>query len=226
MSRIVFDIETAGQDFESLDPETREYLLKWTETEDDVVKVKESLSFFPQTGEIVAIGMLNPDTSRGAVYFQCPDHSVSAFENNGIAFEPATEKGILEHFWATVNKYSQIITFNGRGFDCPYILVRTAVHQIRPTRELMPNRYNSEHLDLFDRLSFFGASKKKFNLDTWCRTFKIKSPKSEGITGYQIKELFDSGQYKDIATYCAGDLFATRDLLFVWERHIKFPPEE
>jgi len=223
MSRILFDIETIGKDFESLDPEIKDYLLKWSETEDDILKVKDSLSFYPQTGEIVAIGMLNPDTSKGAVYFQCPD-PVPSFENNGLLYKPGTEKEILEQFWNTVNKYDKFITFNGRTFDCPFILIRTAVHQLKPSRDLMPNRYQDTHIDLFDRLTFFGASKRRFNLDIWCRTLGIKSPKSDGITGNDIKSLFDKGLYKDIAQYCAGDLRATRELLFLWERHIKYPP--
>ncbi len=222
MSRIIFDIETAGQDFESLEPEIQDYLLKWTETEEDVISVKESLSFYPHTGEIIAIGLLNPDTKKGAVYFQCGDEHVPEVEEDGIIFKSGSEKDILVDFWQTIDKYKQFVTFNGRAFDCPFLLVRSAVHEVAPTRDLMPNRYYDEHLDLFDRLSFFGAFRKKFNLDIWCRTLGIKSPKSEGITGYDVKELFKAGRYDEIARYCAGDLWATRELLLKWERYIRF----
>lgn len=34
MPRIIFDIETVGKDFESLDKATQEYLLRYAETED------------------------------------------------------------------------------------------------------------------------------------------------------------------------------------------------
>ncbi len=224
MSRIIFDIETAGKDFDNLDPEVQDYLLKWAETEADIYNIKDSLSFYPQTGEIVAIGMLNPETEKGAVYYQCRDDNVSQFEEKGIVYKPGSERDILEEFWNAVSKYDQFITFNGRAFDCPFILVRTAVHNLKPTRELIPNRYIDKHIDLFDRLTFFGVSRRRFNLDIWCRTFGIKSPKSEGITGYDVKDLFKNGHYEEIARYCAGDLWATRDLLFKWERHIKYPP--
>ena len=50
MSRIIFDIETSGKDFDSLEKSTQEYLLRWAETEDDIKDVKESLSFYPLTG--------------------------------------------------------------------------------------------------------------------------------------------------------------------------------
>lgn len=223
MSRIIVDIETVGQDFESLEQGTRDYLLKWAETEGDIQGVKESLSFYPLTGEIVAIGMLNPDTMKGAVYYQTTGDALLPFEENGITFQPGSEKDIIRRFWEVVRGYDQIITFNGRAFDCPFILIRSAVHKIKPTKDLMPNRYNGSHIDLLDQLTFYGASRRKFSLDMWCRTFGIKSPKSDGITGYDIKDLFLSGRHLDIAKYCFGDLKATKELLDCWESYIKFP---
>jgi DNA polymerase elongation subunit (family B) len=221
MSRIIFDIETVGMDFEALDFSTQQYLLRWAETEEEEEKVKESLSFYPLTGEIVAIGMLNPDSRKGAVYFQTHGDMLLPFEEDSIRFECGTEAEILEKFWNAVKTYDQIITFNGRGFDCPFIMIRSAVAKIKPTRDLMPNRYNGSHIDLLDQLTFYGAAKRRFSLDMWCKTFNIKSPKAEGITGYDIKDLFKGGRYLDIARYCAGDLKATMELLHVWENYIK-----
>lgn len=226
MSRIIFDIETVGRDFESLDKASQDYLLRWAETEDEIREVKESLSFYPLTGEIVAIGMLNPETMKGAVYFQAPDNPLLPFEEDGIHFHSGTEKEVILKFWDVIKGYDQIITFNGRAFDCPFIMIRSAVHKIKPSRDLMPNRYNGSHLDLLDQLTFYGASRRRFSLDMWCRTFGIKSPKSEGITGYEVKDLYMSGRYVDIAKYCFGDLRATKELLAYWENYIKFPFEK
>lgn len=226
MSRIILDIETVGKDFESLDREAQDYLLRWADTEDEIREVKESLSFFPLTGEIVAIGMLNPDTMRGAVYFQTPNDPLLPFEEDGITFHSGTEKEIVQKFWEVIKSYDYIITFNGRSFDCPFIMIRSAVHKIKPSRDLMPNRYNGSHIDLLDQLTFFGASRRRFSLDMWCRTFGIKSPKSEGITGYDVKDLFLSGRYADIARYCFGDLKATKELLHYWENYIKVAKDQ
>ncbi|MGE5299387.1 MAG: ribonuclease H-like domain-containing protein [Acidobacteriota bacterium] len=222
MSRVIFDIETVGKDFDSLEQPVQDYLLRWAESDEEKKEVEESLSFYPLTGEIVAIGMLNPDTAKGAVYFQNKSDPLLPFEEDGIRYESGTEEDILVKFWDTVKSYDHFVTFNGRSFDCPFIMVRSAVHQIKPKRDLMPNRYGDAHIDLFDQLTFFGASRRKFSLDMWCRTFGIKSPKEDGITGYQVKELFQSGKHIEIARYCAGDLRATRQLLAVWENYLKF----
>ncbi len=222
MSRVIFDIETAGRDFDALDRDTQDYLLKWAETEEDIKGVKESLSFYPVTAEIIAIGMLNPDTMRGAVYFQAPEGSVSGSVDDNITYKPGSEKEIIEAFWEKIKSYDKFVTFNGRSFDCPFIMIRSAVHSIKPTKELMPNRYNGAHIDLLDQLTFYGAARRRFSLDMWCKTFGIKSPKSEGITGYDVKDLFASGKYLEIAKYCSGDLRATRELLIRWENYIRF----
>jgi len=222
MSRIIFDIETVGKDFEALEGPVQEYMLRWAESEDDRKEVKESLSFYPLTGEVVTIGMLNPDTNKGVVYFQNNSDPQLPFEEEGLRYESGTEEEILRKFWDTIKTYDQFVTFNGRGFDCPFIMVRSAVHKIKPKRELMPNRYGDTHIDLFDQLTFFGASRRKFSLDMWCRAFGIKSPKAGGITGYEVKDLYRAGRHTDIARYCAGDLRATSELLSVWEKYIRF----
>lgn len=224
MSRVILDIETAGDDFDSLDSSVQDYLLRWAETPEEIEKVKESLSFYPHTAQIIALGMMNPDTNKGRVYFQSPAQKIETFEEDGIVFQSASESEILTEFWNTIRSYDKFITFNGRGFDCPFIIIRSAVNRIKPSRELLPNRYSDLHIDLLDQLTFYGASKRRFSLDMWCRTFNIKSPKSDGITGYDVKGLFTSGRYTDIARYCAGDLRATRELLLVWENYIKFQP--
>jgi len=223
MSKIVFDIETVGKDFETLEEPVQEYMLRWAGSEDEKKEVKESLSFYPLTGEIVTIGMFDPDKSKGVVYFQNNNAPVLPFEEGRIRYEAGAEDEIIRKFWDVIKNYSQFITFNGRGFDCPFIIIRSAVHSIKPLRDLMPNRYGDIHIDLLDQLTFYGASRRKFSLDMWCRTFNIKSPKADGITGHEVKELYKAGRHIDIAKYCAGDIRATAELLSIWESYIKAP---
>ncbi len=222
MSRVIFDIETAGKDFDSLDPAVQEYLLRWAESDDEKTEVKEGLSLYPLTAEVITIGMLNPDTGKGVVYFQNNSDPVLPFEEEGLTYESGTEKEIISKFWEKIRAYDQFVTFNGRGFDCPFILVRSAVHRLKPSRELMPNRYGDAHIDLFDQLTFFGASRRKFSLDMWCRAFGIKSPKAGGISGQDVKDLYRTGKHLEIARYCAGDIRATAELMSVWEKHMRF----
>ena len=221
--KIVIDIETVGKDFESFDNMSKEYLLKYAETEEEIKEAKDALAFSPLTGEIVALGMLNPDTNKGAVFFQSPENPPEPFEEKGIQFVSDTEEGILRRFWEAVKHYDQIITFNGRGVDAPFIMLRSAIFKISPTKDLMPSRCSSaSHIDLLDQLTFFGSVRRKFSLHMWCKAFGIESPKEKGITGLEIKSLFREGRYIEIAKYCAGDLYATKELFTYWDKFVKF----
>ncbi len=219
MKRIIFDIETIGKEFDSLDDSLKDYLLRWAETTEEEERVKERLGLSPVTGEIVAIALLEISTMKGKVFFQSPEMLSLPFEEEGILYEAGTEKDIIERFWQNVQDAEQIVTFNGRTFDCPFILVRSAYYKLRPTIDLLPGRYNGFHIDLLDHLTFFGAT-RKYSLDVWCRFFGIRSPK-EDMSGSDVGELFRKGKYLDIARYCIRDVFATKQLFEYWENYIK-----
>jgi DNA polymerase elongation subunit (family B) len=222
MTRVVLDIETLGQPFESFDKVQQEYLLKFAATEEERADAIQKLSLYPMTAQIIAIGLLNPDTERGKVLFQSdqPVNSVSA--DGKIQFLSGSESEILQHFWEDIPKYSQFVTFNGRGFDCPFLMLRSAILKIRPTRNLMPYRYDSSaHCDLLEQLTFYGAS-RKFSLDFICKSFGIESPKSHGVTGLDLGRLSAEGKFMEIAEYCLGDVKATAELFRRWDGFLKF----
>jgi len=226
--KLVFDIETIGIDFESLDKISQEYLLQYAESEEEEEETKERLGFYPLTGEVVAIGILNPDTNRGAVYLRKTNNQQPITNNieNGILLETGTEKEILEKFWETIKPYNYFISFNGRVFDAPFLMIRSAILGIKPSKNLLSNRYlNSQkydavHVDLLDQLTFYGITRKKFNLHFWTKAFGIKSPKEEGITGDDVSRLYKEGKILEIAKYNLGDLKATKELYEKWNNYL------
>jgi len=236
VKKLIFDIETIGEDFDILDEVTQDVLTRWIQKESADEKeykialeeLKNGLGFSPLTGEIVAIGTLDFETNKGGVYFQCPGKENEETEKEGIKIQSMTEKEMLEKFWNLVNYYQEFITFNGRGFDVPFLMIRSAIHGIRPSRDLMSNRYlnyqkfDTKHIDLLDQLSFYGSVRRKGNLHLWSRAFGIKSPKSEGITGDDVGRLFKEKKFREIAEYNIGDLKATRSLYEYWEKYLRF----
>ena len=91
----------------------------------------------------------------------------------------------------------------------------------------MSNRYLSSqrgprHIDLQDQFMFYGAMRRKGGLHLWCRTFGIKSPKAEGISGDDVQGLFKQGDVEAIAKYNAGDLVATKQLFEYWNTYLRF----
>jgi len=113
-----------------------------------------------------------------------------------------------------------VVTFNGRNFDVPFLMIRSAFNKIKPTKNLITNRFDSSvHIDLLDQLTFYGLI-RKFNLDFYCHSFGIESPKSKGISGMDVKVLYEAGRIKDIAIYCGEDIYATFQLYKIWDEYI------
>ena len=222
MARVVVDIETLGYPFESFDEVRQDYLLKFAETDAEREEAIQKLSLYPTTAQVIAIGMLNPDSNRSKVLFQSDSPGETLSEDEQVQFVSCPESEILAHFWNDITKYDQFITFNGRGFDCPFLMLRSTILGVKPSRNLMPYRYESSpHCDLLDQLTFYGAT-RKFSLDFYCKSFGIESPKSHGITGLDLGRLFEEKRFKEIAEYCLGDVRATAELFRRWEQNLKF----
>lgn len=236
MSQIIFDIETIGENFDDLDKTSQHMLTRWIErtakNEEEykahLKDVREGLGFSPLTGQIVAIGVLDGQTEKGAVYFDIQKESIKEFEENNIKFKPSTEVQMLEKFWEIAGKYNEFVTFNGKKFDVPFIMIRSAINRIKPTKHLLSNRYltsqrfDAKHVDLFDELSFYGNMQMKGNnLHMWTRAFGIESPKSKGVDGDDVAMLFKEKKYLDIARYNSLDLIATKKLYDIWNKYLR-----
>jgi DNA polymerase elongation subunit (family B) len=237
LNKLVIDIETIGEDFDQLDKETKENLTRWIKKESDnegeyklaLQDIKNGLSFSPLTGEIVAIGLLDYYKNEGGVYYQAPGQKNEEVKEDGISFKQMTEEEMLRKFWELAARYEVFITFNGRGFDIPFLMVRSAIKGVRPTKDLMQARYpwqqrnnGAVHVDLQDVLSFYGATRRKGSLHLWSRAFGIPSPKSGGISGEDVGPLFKKKKFLEIAKYNVGDIRATRELYAKWEQYLSF----
>lgn len=213
MPKCVIDIETTGVPFENLDEATQEYLTRYTKSEEEAAAAKELTALWPVTGEVVVIGMLNPDTNRGQVLFRDEGKRTPTWEEDGVVYESfADEKTLLEKFWEDIRAYQQVISFNGRGFDAPFLILRSAIRGVVITKNLMPPRFQSgEHLDLLEQLTFFSAT-RRFNLDLYCKAFGINTPKDGGMEGKDVAAAFAAGRFVEIAQYNARDIVATAEL--------------
>jgi hypothetical protein len=220
MSSVIFDIETLALPFESFDEVQQEYLMKFADTDEKREAEMQKLNLTPLTAQIIAIAMVNPETMGGKVFFQSNTKEQYSSDDNKVEFISGDEKDILTNFWNTILHYKRYITFNGRTFDNPFVMLRSALNDVKPTRNIMPYRYDaSEHCDLLDQLTFYGAM-RKFNLDFYCKAFGIKSPKSEGITGLDLGPLYREGKFRQIAEYCLGDVIATAQLFNRWNEFL------
>ncbi len=232
--RLVFDVEFAGENWDDFDEITQKDLLKAApdKKEDpkgyakEVEEVKDKLVFSPLTGFVIAIGVYDIDTEKGAVYYQDPTGKQKYSEEGDIKFVPMTEAEMLVKFWALAETADEFISFFGRRSDVPYLNIRSAIHGIRPSKDLVSNRFNSSkypgavHYDLAELLSFYGTAMYRGSLHRWCRAFGIESPKGD-MDGSQVGDYFKAGKGLEIAKYNVADLKATAALFHKWDQYLR-----
>jgi 3'-5' exonuclease len=213
VASVVFDIETVGIEWDRLDDAQKTYLSKNARTDEERLKLPESLSLWPLTGRIVVLAMLNPDTGRGRVWYEKTDGRLEENSSDGLfTFVGDAEPVFLAEFWKAIARFHRFVTFNGRSFDGPFLMLRSAALGIPVTKNLVGYRYSVRpHTDLLDVISFFGAA-RKWNLDFTCKAFGIESPKEHGMDGYSVGPYYRAGRLREIALYCRRDVEATARL--------------
>jgi hypothetical protein len=213
VATVVLDIETAGQSWDDLDDAQRTYLARNTRSEEERERLPEMMSLWPFTGKIIAVAMLNVDSGRGRVWYEKTDARQEETSSDGLfQFIGDTETAFLGEFWKAMRRFHRFVTFNGRGFDGPFLMLRSAALGVTVTRNLVGYRYAIRpHTDLLEVISFFGAS-RKWNLDFACKVFGVESPKEQGMDGYAVGHYYRSGRVREIALYCRRDVEATARL--------------
>lgn len=232
--RLVFDLEFVGEDWESLDKITQKDLSKGLpdkklepeKYKKDFAELKDKLCFSPLTGKIITLGVYDADENKGAVYYDTGNKKVEDQEIDDIKYVSMTEAEMLTKFWGLAEITDEFISFFGRRSDVPYMNVRSAVHQIRPSKDLVSNRFNSSvqkgatHWDLFDILTYYGNAMYRGSLHRWCRAFNIPTPKTE-LDGSLVGEYYKKGKYLEIAKYNAQDLRSTSQLFHYWDQYLR-----
>lgn len=235
MATLIFDIETSALPPEAFDDVQQEYLFRDAariedpaEREKRRTELQNMMSLWPFTSRVVCIAMLNAETARGQVLFTADDYDEETVEAGAVEFVACCDEiELLTAFWDVAKHYDNIVTFNGRGFDVPFLYLRSAQLNVPITRkDWLGYRYATDpHCDLAEQLTFYSVSgrdgaARKFNLDFYCKAFGIESPKSHGVTGMDVKRLMDEGRFREIAEYCLRDVVATVKLYHIWKERL------
>jgi predicted PolB exonuclease-like 3'-5' exonuclease len=216
MKKLVIDIETVGIPWEEHDPYVREYLIRGL-NEGDAEAARSAGGLSPFRGRIIAIGVINIEDGRSCALFEVPGQTDLRIEKAGTrTYISGSEKQILQKFWDFFENDARFITFNGRQFDGPFLMIRSAINGLVPKRDLVGYRYGFHpNCDLREALNFFGtvnARQFKFNLDLACKTFGVETSKGEGLDGRSVETWYRAGRHREIAEYCLDDVRATKEL--------------
>jgi DNA polymerase elongation subunit (family B) len=234
MRTLIIDIETVGEDWDVIDPVTQTILKKpidrradtpeeWIQQVDDM---QNDLGLSPLTGSIIVLGLYDLERAQGALYYvpKTALQYADGGEIDGFVCKARSEAMLLHEFWEGAKEYDAFVTFSGRSFDIPFLLLRSMTHGIRPTRELMKYRYLAQqsvpfHIDLMDELTFYGAQRRQ-SLHLFCRAFGIESSKDDGMTGADVGDAYRAGKLPDIIRYNISDVRATAQLYEKWREYV------
>ncbi len=248
LNYLVFDIETAPLDWDTYSESQKEYLLRGAVTEEEIEKKKDGTGLSPFTSQVVCIGLelfsLDDESksyksvSRKAFSLDPnkKDDEVEEVQlNTGDLCRLSSEKNLLEYFWDIFRKKHDIclISFNGRNFDAPFLMLRSALNKVKPSRDLMKGtKFNYPlHIDLIDKLTFYigqqlGAT-RRYNFDFYSQQFEkyghdIHTPKTIDVNGSMVGEMFANGKVLEIAEYCMRDITSTWQLFMIWKDYLDF----
>ncbi len=234
MATLVFDIETSALPLENFDEAQQEYLFREAEKIPDSAardtrrkEIRQQFNLWPFTAQVICVAMLNAETSRGQVLYTAEDHEPDA-DVGPVEFVPCPDElELLTAFWDVAKHYDSVVTFNGRGFDVPFLYLRSALLNVPVSRRnWLGYRYATEpHCDLAEQLTFYNISgregaARRFNLDFYCKAFGIESPKSQGVTGLDMNDMLAAGRQREIAEYCLRDVQATVLLHRIWKERL------
>lgn len=124
---------------------------------------------------------------------------------------------IVRQFWRGVTHYqrAKLVTFNGRGFDLPLLELAAFDHGYSAPDYFSKNRnrFQGNHLDLFDWLSNFGACRLVGGLNLLAK--RLGKPGKMEMAGDQVYAYHREGRLREINDYC---MFDTLDTYFVFLR--------
>ncbi|MDO5046696.1 3'-5' exonuclease [Campylobacter sp.] len=142
----------------------------------------------------------------------------------------ANEHEILAKFISFLNEHNpRLISFNGRGFDLPMIMVRAMKYNLSSpayfeseNKELNKNKWENYrsrydgrfHLDLLDHISDFRAV-GGLKLDTLCASLNL--PGKYDVHGDQVTDMFFRNELAKINEYCESDTLNTYWLFLKYE---------
>lgn len=125
------------------------------------------------------------------------------------------ERTILEKFWGFIGelKPDTIVTFNGYGFDIPFIYARSFINKTKPTIKIATNKWHMETSNHFDCMIAFSQYGAFINVAQAiiCKMLGIDVP-SDIISGSQIEDCYKRRDWKPIIYRCEQDLIMTEKL--------------
>lgn len=149
----------------------------------------------PRTGRVVAVGLATADSAKV------------------LTLEHMSERELLAQALGQVDQHRPLVTFNGAGFDLPFLFTRASISGVRiPVRagDYTRKYATHPHIDLFGVLTNWGQVRKGDSLHGWCEAFGLGV--DDETTGADIAAMVEAGDWQGVTDHCLSDITLTRAL--------------
>lgn len=142
-----------------------------------------------------------------------------------------SEQEILAKFFrafSELEKLPQLVSWNGSGFDIPVLIYRAMQYdlaapwlfeegeRIKNMRfNNYVNRFQTRHLDLMDRFSQYGASRREA-MDVVASLYGL--PGKTDVDGSMVGALVANNDWQTLSIYCESDVMNTWLIYLRWLR--------
>ncbi len=210
------------------------------ETIPDVGLIRNVFGFEGDDYAISLAALKEQEEKTGSGFLPLPFHKIVAIsaviaDDFGIfrkvsSIEGSSEKEMIKNFLHFINqKNPKLISFNGRSFDMPLLMLRAMQYNLTcsayfevENKELNKNKWDNYrarysdrfHVDLMDHLCEFGAV-RGLKLDHVCSMVGL--PGKYDVHGDQVMELYYAGNLEKIKEYCESDVLNTYWLFLKYE---------
>jgi predicted PolB exonuclease-like 3'-5' exonuclease len=153
-------------------------------------------SLSPLFGRIVAVGMACDPPGDNAD--EIVTHSL-------LARQESDEKELLTRLVGRIDREADpLVTWNGMGFDVPFLLTRCAILGVPTPRVNLLKRYSTAtHYDVKMVTSGWDSFKaRQTTLADWAQAFGLGGKVAHGS---QVYDMYKSGQLAEIGAYAADD---------------------
>ena len=142
------------------------------------------------TGRLVCVG-IKPLGEKAEVF---------AHESEAVIFSDFAH--YLEHHSA-----KQVITFNGRNFDLPFLRMRGSLYGINMDLYLPYAKFDKAHIDIYEELGGKWGLNAKLAEYAWFYGLKTISG-----SGAEVEKMFNDGDLDSIVAHNLGDLDTTEEI--------------
>ena len=187
----------------------RKYILKYLTLDVECAPLKiDNLDVWIYLSEKATVRTLHP------LFSKVISVALKEFDQEPEILFSDNEKQLLDDFWSKIAAINPdtIITFNGYGFDIPFLEVRSLMNNIQPTKQINTNKWNMEKSNHYDCMLALSSKGNFLSVaqDIICKMMGISV--EEKIEGTQIEKCYLKGDWKSINNRCGQDVIQTEQI--------------